>query len=263
MKTTWGRTLVLSLGLFALAPRAWAQEPAGAAADAAAQPASEVQYGVGVRMPRWVSVPSWLLNAFFQESVPLSTFAFGGVEFIRRKATFDIAVGLAYQGMSPADGNWLARSKDPAVDTDLVQFRDFGLIAFDVSFIGRKSFNPYLGLRYGAGLGLALVRGEMLRTSSAGCTRANVGDERACRPRVCPTTGCTEAALRSTEGTVDGGPDYPARFPEQNVPGALPVINLSLGLDFRLPQVPGLEARLDGGFYNSLFLGLGFAYIFR
>jgi hypothetical protein len=262
MMRTWARNGVLLLGVLGVAAPVWAQEP-GAAESAQEPGAAEVRYGVGVRMPRWVSVPSWLLGAFLEESVPLSTFAFGGVEFIRRKPDFDIVVGLAYQRMSPEDGNWLGRGKNPALDTDLVQFRDLSLIAFDVAFVGRRSFNPYLGLRYGAGVGLALVRGQMLRTSAANCTAANAGDESACRPRICPATGCTEAQLKASEGGVDGGPDLPSRFPEQNVPGALPVINLSLGLDFRHPEVPGLEARLEGGFYDALFLGLAFSYIFK
>ena len=192
-------------------------------------------------------------------SLPLRTY---GVELIRRKANFDIVFGLGYQNMSPGDGNWLGRGKNPELDTDLVQFRSLSLLAVDASFVGRRNFGQYLGLRYGAGLGLARVRGEILRTSAANCTQANAGDERACRPRVCPETGCTEAQLQATEGDVDGGPAAPSRFPEQNVPGALPVVNLSLGLEFRHPRIPGLEARLEGGFYNAFFLGLGFNYIF-
>jgi hypothetical protein len=267
------RTSALLIGAGVLLSAASARAQGGAAAPGAAvaregaaahEPVGdEVKYGLAVRLPRWVSVPRWLLGAFLQQSVPLSTFSFGGVEFIRRKETFDIVVGLAYQNMSPPDGNWLGRNKTPALDTDLLQFRKVGLLALDASFFGRRRFNPYLGMRYGAGLGLALVRGELLRTSSAFCTRDNVGDTRACRPKVCPATGCTEPQLKATEGNVDGGPDFPSRFPEQNVPSALPVVNLSFGLDFHLPDVPGLEARLEGGFYDAFFVGLGFGYIFK
>jgi hypothetical protein len=261
---TWGFLVVLAL-LMAGARPAPAQEPAESAAQAVpAATTDQVRYGVGLRLPRWVSVPGWFLDAFFAESVPLSTFQSYGAEFIRRKPGFDIVVGLSYQNMSPGDGNWLGRGKAASLDTDFVQFRGLSLVGLDAAFVGRRSFNSYLGLRYGAGLGVALVRGQLLRTSSDNCTSANAGDERVCRPRVCPATGCTEAQLASTERAGAGvdGPDSPSRFSEPAVPSVLPIVNLSLGLDFRLPSVPGVEARVEGGFYDAFFLGLGVNYIF-
>ncbi len=255
--------LAVALPAVAL-PARGQSDPAPTASRAAQEPpaAEAARYGIGIRMPRWVTVPDWFLGAFFAESVPLSTFGSFGFELIRRKANFDIVLGLSYQNMSPGDGNWLGRGKDAGIDTDYVQFRGLSLLGVDASFVGRRRFGQYLGLRYGAGVGLAVVRGKMLRTSSAMCTPGNVGDPRACRPRVCAAAVCSEAELAASEGNVDGGPGYPSRYPEPSVPGAVPILNLSLGLDFRLPELPGLEARLEGGFYNALFLGLAFNYIF-
>jgi hypothetical protein len=254
-------SLSVALAVTSLAGPAQAQ-PASEAESVSARAVEPARYGIGIRMPRWVTVPDWLLGAFFAESEAVSTFGAYGFELIRRKADFDLVLGLSYQNMSPADGNWLGRGRDPGIDTDFVQFRGFGIIGVDASFVGRRRFGQYLGMRYGAGLGLALIRGKVLRTSSAMCTAANAGDERACRPIVCQPTGCTEAQLAATEGNVDGGPGDASRFAEPNVPGALPLINLSLGVDLRHPAIPGLEARLEGGFYNALFLGLAFNYIF-
>jgi hypothetical protein len=220
------------------------------------------RYGFALRMPRYVSVPGWLLGLFTEENVPLHTFGSFGVEFIRR-TDFDIAFGLGYQNMSTSDGNWLGRDKDPSFETDLVQFRDLSLIAADITFVRRWMMNPYFGIHYRAGLGVALVRGKILRTSnSAACNASNAGDERACRPRICEPGGCSEEALRASEGQVDTGPDNPHRFEEDNVPGALPIINLALGLDWRMPEWKGFEARLEGGFYDAFFLGLAVGYVF-
>ena len=225
--------------------------------------ADEVRYGLGVRMPRWVTVPSWFLGLFTAENVPLSTFGSFGVEFLRRRGDFDIVFGLGYQNMSPEDGNWLGKGKDASVDTDLVQFRDFSMIGVDVAFVQRRMFSRYFGFHYGAGLGLALVRGEILRISnSERCNKANAGDERLCRPLPCEPSGCNEAILRNTEGGVDGGPTAPARFRDNNVPGAIPILNMAVGIDLRIPELYGFEAKLEGGFYNAFFLGLGAAYIF-
>lgn len=263
------RPLLLGI-LAALASTAVAVSPARAqetaqpvAAGTAQAAADVVRYGVGLRMPRWVSVPSWFLGLFTEENVGLSTFGSVGVEFLRRRGDFDIVFGLGYQNMAPPDGNWLGKSKDPSVDTDFVQFRDFAMIGVDVAFVQRRMFTRYFGIHYGAGLGLALVRGEILRISNSDqCTKANAGNEALCRPLPCPPSGCNEAMLKATEGGVDGGPTMPARFRDSNVPGAIPILNMALGVDLRLPELPGFEAKLEGGFYNAFFVGLGFAYIF-
>jgi hypothetical protein len=209
-------------------------------------------------------VPSWLLGLFATENVPLSTFKSYGLElFARRAAGYDIVLGLSYQNMNPADGNWLGKGKDASLDTDFVQPRGMALWGADVSFISRRMFTNYVGMHYGAGLGLALVRGEVLRISnSSACTAANAGDEVACRPIVCKSSPCTEAELKRSEGGPDGGPSMPARFKDQDIPSAFPIINLTVGLDFRLPEVPGLEARLEGGFHDAFFIGTSFAYVF-
>jgi len=252
-------TSALGAALLAVPAPAQAQE----ALPAAAPEEPSTRYGVGVRMPRWVSVPGWFLDLFTAENVPLSTFGSYGLELFGRRGTYDIVLGLSYQNMVPGDGNWLGKGKDPSLDTDFVQPRGVALWGADVSFISRRMFTRYVGIHYGAGLGLALVRGEVLRISnSSSCTKANAGDELACRPVICRNGPCTEAQLKASEGGPDGGPSMPARFKDQDVPSAFPIVNVTVGLDFRLPEVPGLEARLEGGFYDAFFIGTSFAYVF-
>jgi hypothetical protein len=223
-----------------------------------------VRYGVGLQMPRLVSVPSWMLNLFTVENVPLSTFGSFGVELFRRRPDYDIVLALTYQNMTPADGNWLGKGKEASVDTDFVQPRGVSLLGAEISFVSRRMFTDYFGFHYGAGLGLAVVRGDVLRISNSNrCNKANAGDEVACRPIVCEPNGCSEAILKASEGGVDGGPTQPSRFKDSDIPGAFPILNLVVGLDFRIPDlVPGLEARLEGGFHDAFFVGTSFAYVF-
>ena len=54
----------------------------------------------------------------------------------------------------------------------------------------------------------------------------------------------------------------PHQFVDGNKPSVLPILNMVIGIDFRLPQVRGWEAKLEGGFYNAFFLGGGVAYTF-
>jgi hypothetical protein len=252
-----------------LASSAWAQSPAPPSEEPAPTPAvstevpvgpTDVTYGAGARL-RWVSVPSWLLGLFTKENQSLSSYGFAG-EFFRRKGDMDIMVGLSYQRMGPDDGNWLGRGRDANLDTDLVQFRNFGFVGFDATFIWRTVISEYVAFRYGAGLGVAIMTGEMLRTSAAGCTEQNVGNTAQCRPIFCAPSGCTEAQLMASQGRVDNGPGDPHRFKDSNVPGAIPILNLVTGLDFHIPQAKGLELRLEGGFYNAFFLGMAAGYIF-
>ena len=151
---------------------------------------------------------------------------------------------MGYQNMSPPDGNWLGKDHNASVDTDWVQFKNFGFWTVDFSFLQRQYFNDVFGIHYGAGLGLAIIQGDILRTSSSSaCTDSNTSNAKACRPVVCtsPNGGCTEAELKSTESGQLGtdSPTNPRRFREGSVPGAIPILNLIFGLDFRIPQAPG------------------------
>ena len=130
------------------------------------------------------------------------------------------------------------------------------------SRVGHTYFTDWFGIHYGAGLGVGIVTGQILRTSngSAGCA-GNPGSVTACHPIICATGPCTEQQLQA----AGSGPDDPAnphRFADSNVPPAIPIINLVLGVDFRLPNVRGWEAKIEGGFYDAFFLGLGVGYTF-
>jgi hypothetical protein len=222
-----------------------------------------VQYGGALRA-RWISVPSWFLGLFLKQKVPLSSWGMGG-EFFRRKGDLDIAIGFNYQKMGPPDGNWLGKGKDAAIDTDFLSFRNFGFIGVDAAFIWHQRLNEYVGMHYGAGLGLAVVTGQILRISATGCTEANAGNTKECQPQICKTQGngtCTEELLKSTEGGVDNGPADAHRFKESSVPGAIPILNLTLGMNIRFPELKGFEVRFEGGWYNAFFLGGGVGYAF-
>jgi hypothetical protein len=214
-------------------------------------------YGVALR-GRWISVPSWTLDLFTKANVPLSSYHVGA-EFFRRKGDYDLVLGLSYQNMSPPDGNWLGRGKDASIDTDFVQFRDLAIISFDVGFVWHQAFTEWAGMHYGGGVGLGVVTGKILRTSSAGCTDDNIGNLAQCHPNVDPFT---EAGLQRTEGGGADTPSSPHRFKEGSVPSVVPVLNIILGVDFKIPTIPGVEVRIDGGFFDAFFLGGAVGYVF-
>ncbi|HET6148768.1 MAG TPA: hypothetical protein VFH68_14625 [Polyangia bacterium] len=207
-------------------------------------------WGVGLR-GRWVSVPGWLLGLFTDHNIPLLTFGHVGIEGFRRVGNFDLAIALSYQNMSPRDGNWLGSGNDAETQTRFVQFRGLALYSADVTAIWHPMLNSWFGLHLGAGLGLAVVRGHLFLYDSAGCNSSNLDDLNACKP---PELTCANGVCTS--------PANLPRSPSSDVPPIVPIINLVAGLDFRLPNVKGWEAKLEGGFYDAFFFGFGVAYTF-
>jgi hypothetical protein len=253
-----------------------APAPAGTDEAAAARnpppvPSTAPQFGAAFRA-RWITLPGWFLGMFTKANRPLSSYGVGFEGYRRKRDAenpnryWEISLGVGYQDMSPPDGNWLGKGHAANVDTDWVQFKNFGFWTVDFSFLQRQYFTDFFGIHYGAGLGLAIIQGDIMRTSSSSaCTDSNLGDTIACRPTVCksPGGGCTEAELaNSTATNKNDSAGTPSRFREGSVPGAIPILNLIFGVDFLIPQVQGLEFRIDAGFYNALFLGGSAAYTF-
>jgi hypothetical protein len=224
------------------APGAASQTPAAAPVDLGeelplSRPA-DLAYGVAAQL-RWVSIPSWLLNPFTKKNVPLSSWG-TGLSVFRRKGNLDVVLSFNYQNMSPPDGNWLGSSNSAATDVSFLQFQSFVMYGLDVSFLWHNYFTDWFGIHYGAGVGIGILGGHIERTKNlAGCTDANAGDTSMCKPTANSITG--ELA---------------------EVPPAVPIFNVQVGVDFRLPKVRGWEARLEGGFYDAFYLGGGVGYTF-
>jgi hypothetical protein len=243
--------------------------PAGELAEETPpQRQADLSYGVATRL-RWVSVPGWMLNLFTKKNVPLSSWG-TGIEFFRRKANFDLILSFSYQNMSPPDGNWLGKGHMANVDTDYVQFDGLALWGVDLGFVWHAPINEWFGIHFGAGIGVAYVAGDILRTSNSPsiCTETNAGNVAACHPVPPPPAmvDCSSGTCRNADLAALGpGPDEPTnphRFADPNVPPVLPIVNLLVGVNFRLPQVRGWEARIEGGFYNAFFMGGAVGYTF-
>jgi len=235
----------------------------GAAADEGPGRPADLSYGVAGRL-RWVTVPRFLLNLFTKQNVPLSSWA-TAAEVFRRKGDFEFVFSIGYQNMTPGDGNWLGKTNPASTDTDFVQIRGLGFLGLDASFVWHTWFNEWFGAHYGAGLGIGKVFGNVYRTSNdpAICNDANAGNFTQCHPRgVDPNSNVTIDRQLQNLGTGPDDPNNPHRFADSNVPGFIPIVNIQLGIDFRLPQVRGWVAKLEGGFYDAFFLGGGVGYTF-
>jgi hypothetical protein len=226
------------------------------AEEAPPQRAANLSYGVGALL-RWVSVPGFMLDLFTKKNVPLSSWG-TGIQFFRRKGNFDLVGSLTYQDLSPPPGNWLGVGHEANLDTDYVVFDRLQQWGGDVSFIWHTMFTEWFGMHYGAGIGLAWIRGDILRISNGPqCTEANAGDISQCYP-----TNMPHPLPPMPRTNVPDNQAMPHQFVDGNKPSVLPILNMVIGINFRLPQVRGWEAKLEGGFYNAFFLGGGVAYTF-
>src|SRR5262249_28334383 len=123
------------------APVPLAAGPAPAVAadvEKRARSESEPTYGMGARI-RYITIPGWFLGAFTDQNVPLNSASFAA-EFVRRRGDLDLVGSFDVAFMSPSDGNWLGKGKNPLVDTDFVQFRSLNFISLDVSLIWHHAF---------------------------------------------------------------------------------------------------------------------------
>src|SRR5207244_1000203 len=125
-----------------------------------------------------------------------------GFEFIYRRPKFDVVTSLDISSIDVHDGNWLANDQNPADATHFLQFRGVYFISADVSIIGHTALGRWLELRYGGGIGVGVVTGNVLDThDSSLCTAQNASNLSQCNPFTPPVTGpALEPRLKSTEG---------------------------------------------------------------
>jgi hypothetical protein len=235
--------VVLSVTLAWAAPSA-AQEPGpeappAPAAAVAAPAAPAVSYAVGTRL-RGIFVPAWFLEAFMHHAHGLSSISWGA-DFTRRKGNLDLVFGLdfGWYGNLP-DANWTGTGSF-ADDTYYTQFRNFVTTQLTVGLMWHHDFTDWLSLRYGGGIGLMFLTGDMYRQlSGPSCSGATVDNQAQCHP-----------------GFNGAFPRFAEDLSSYRV---LPVVAAEVGLRFKLH--PHAYVIVDGGFQNAFFFGASGQYVF-
>ncbi len=195
-------------------------------------------YGVGLRF-RYVFVPKALIELFIGEASSGVAKPGVGLEFVYRKRDFAIHLGLEHESISPDDGYWLEKGDDPGTPgeyPDFVEFDGFKWTTLDAEFVFHKALAPKFNLRYGAGIGIAIIHGEALQTDST-----------------CPA-GVTDIQSQCMEA-AGGQQDDPA-----SIPPVFPVVNLLVGAEYR--PTDKISINLQGGMRTLFYFGLGGSYFF-
>jgi hypothetical protein len=235
------------------------------AAAASNDPRVDHKYALGARL-RYIFVTQAMMSPFLTASTDMNSVS-TALEFSYRRPTFDVVTSLDFSWLALNDGNYLASGHPPDLDTHYVQFRNLSFLSIDVSILGHNWLTKWLEIRYGAGLGLGVVMGDVLLTNNGTqCTLANVHDTSQCHP-VSPTQGPIipgtpgfEDKLKATEApkATDTAQD-PHRGPGDKPP-VMAVVNIMIGLRFKVHQHVLLG--WDLGFRNAIFTGVGVHYLF-
>jgi hypothetical protein len=197
------------------------------------------EYGLGLRV-RTIYVPRFVFELFVDQAPGSLVEPGAGIELSRRKGNFEMVLGLEYESLSPQDGFWLGKDQDPNVPEeapDYLEFEDFSWVAADLAFLFSVPMNQQLAFRYGAGLGIGLLVGEVRQTDST------------CAP---DTDDIDEDCEANPEGEQV---DEPA-----DLPPVLPVVDLSAGLQWR--PAAKMTVNLDVGLRSAVFAGLSSNYYF-
>jgi hypothetical protein len=239
-----------------------ATAPTPAAAAASTDPDEpKTPYEVGVRL-RYIFVTRLMMAPFLAAATDLNSVS-AGIEFSWVREKFDVVTSLDFSWLPVGDGNYLGVGHDPSLDTHYTEFKNLSFISADVSIIGHTDVTKWLQIRYGGGLGIGVVLGDVLLTNGfAGCTLANVSDIAACHPvGVDLTSPNKEQQLAATEapGQKDTAGN-PHRHPSADKPPVMGVVNLLVAARFKLPRKFSIDAEI--GFRDAMFVGLNAHYHF-
>jgi hypothetical protein len=217
-------------------------------------------YQLGARI-RGIFVTPAMMSPFLTASTGMESVS-AGLEFIWRRPKFDVVTSLDFSYLDVRDGNYLASGNPANLDTKYVQFRGLSFLSADVSVIGHNKLGKWLEIRYGGGLGLGVVLGDVLVTNNfTGCTRENASNIAACHPQgVDLTAPDKEAQLKATENGQTDTAQNPHRHVTKDKPPVMGVVNLLVGLRFNFHK--RMAAQVEVGFRNAIFCGAGFHYLF-
>jgi len=214
----------------------------------------EVEYGVGVRL-RSVWVPRAVLELFVDRSAGgAQNFGFG-VDLTRRRGTTELQLGFEYEHVTVGEGVWINKGDNVATgdEADYVLSPDssnhsLGWFTIEFTFLNHAEINKWLSFRYGGGIGLGIITGQLDHYNVL-CNGATNND-------VDP--GCVPARFNgAADYSDDPGGATPVSY---NLPPVFPVVNAILGFEFKPTEK--MTINVEGGLRTLPFLGVSSSYFF-
>lgn len=208
----------------------------GQQAEMPAADPSSVTYGVGVRF-RGLFVPQRVFERFADVAPSGMQQPEIGLELIRRRGPFEASVGIAWARLGTKEGIWLTDFQDLDDRPSLVEYDHFAWISTDVNAVWKYALDPNVSLRYGLGVGLGFLLGDVLETDY-----------------MCPTSRYAVEECRPSSDPVD------VRKPV-NLPPLVPLTNALVGVQYA--PTKSLSINLDSGLHTTIFVGLSVDVFFH
>jgi hypothetical protein len=218
----------------------------------------EVEYGVGVRL-RSVWVPRPVLELFVTRTAGGAHNYGIGVDLTRRRGATELQLGFEFEHINVGQGVWINKGDNVAMgdEADYVLGPDrstgsgnqFGWFTMEFSFFNHAEITPWLSVRYGAGLGLGVLIGEIDHYNiicAPGATNAS------------PTPGCVPMPRFNGTGTFSEGQETLVKY-DLGTP-VFPVVNAVLGV--QLKPTDHTTINLEGGIRTMPFVGVSSSMFF-
>ncbi len=211
-------------------------DPAAAAAlpGAPATPLEvEPEWGIGIRL-RNVRIPRAMVELFVDKATGSGSNYGIGVDLVRRKADFEVQLGVEWERLSMDEGIWIESGKPiPENEADFVEFDNFGWITFEATFLFHTSLTKNLAIRYGAGAGVGVLMGDVNHIDR----------------------GCTSSDPETCTIETNGGQKI-----AYDLPPVMPVLNAVIGLQVR--PLEKMTINIEGGIRTLPFFGVSGTYFF-
>jgi len=225
------------------------QNPALEPTPAGADP---VEYGVGLR-GRSVWVPKAILELFVDRAAGGAQNYGFGVDFTRRRGTSELQLGFEFEHINVGQGVWINKGDNVAAgdEADYVlspasSGNQLGWFTVEFTFLNHAEINRVLSVRYGGGIGVGILIGELDHYNIVCMGATNSA----------PEPGCVPPRFNGNGAYSEGA----ATVVRYDLPPVFPVVNAILGLQIKPTEK--MTINIEGGIRTLPFVGISTGYFF-
>jgi hypothetical protein len=219
--------------------------------EATPRDAAAIEYGVGIRA-RSVWLPKAILELFVERSAGGAQNYGFGLDLTRRRGTLELQLGFEYEHVNVGQGVWIKKGEDVTVnEADYVlspedSGNQLSWFTVEFTFLNHTELSKVIALRYGGGLGIGILLGELNHYNIIcdGATNAM------------PEPGCVPPRFQGNGRHSEGAETLDA----YDLPPVFPVVNAILGVQIRPTEQ--LTINIEGGIRTLPFVGVSTAFFF-
>src|SRR6185503_14323045 len=220
--------------------------------DATPTEEAPIEYGLGVRL-RSVWIPKPILELSVERAAGGAHNYGFGVDLTRRRGTTELQLGLEYERVNVGQGVWINKGDNVSAgdEADFILSPDasgnqMAWFTIEFTFLNHAEINKYLAVRYGGGIGLGILIGELDHYNIRCVNATNSAPEPGC---VAPRFGGTGMYAEGSETQI-----------AYDLPPVFPVVNAILGL--QLKPSANMTINVEGGIRTLPFIGVSGSVFF-